>query len=210
MKKSAGRFVYRKQSKRSQPGFTLVEIVVALSVAALVLVGVAALMYYMIVGVGKQSDQVTARLQVQYVSFWIGEDVVQAQEIVVENSTGNAALGMKGFPLTITWQGDNGSNSVRYDFQNMGQNPWQLTREYKVDDAIVGNSTVSGYLVPWSLVGNEDKGTWGNITNVGNATNPKYMLNLTVAAQVDQAEASGTYEISPRARGGNITVQTSG
>jgi prepilin-type N-terminal cleavage/methylation domain-containing protein len=203
--------VYRKQNKRSQPGFTLVEIVVALSVAALVLVGVAALMYYMVVGVGKQSDQVTARLQVQYVSFWIGEDVVQAQEIVVENSAGNAALGMKGFPLTITWQGDNGNNNdVVYYFQDTGQSPWQLTREHKVNGAIVGNLTVSEYLVPWSLVGKKDEGTWGNITNVGNATNPKYMLNLTVSAQVDQAEASGTYEISPRARGGNITVQTSG
>ena len=210
MKELVSRFVCRKQNRR-QPGFTLVELVVALAVAAIILGGIAALAYYMVVGTGEQSDRWLANLQVQYVSFWIGEDVVQAQEIVVENSAGNAAIGMKGFPLTITWQGDNGNNNdVVYYFQDAGQSPWQLTREYKVNGEIVGNSTVAKYLVPWSLVGNEDRGTWGSVINVGNETNPRYMLNLAVDAQVDRAKTSGTYEVSPRARNGNISVQTIG
>ena len=203
------RFVYLKQKYGSQPGFTLVEVVVALAIAAIILGSIAALMYYMVVTTGEQSDQVTARLQVQYVSFWMGEDVVQAQEIVVENSTGNAELGMKGFPLTITWENDEEiSYSVIYDVENTGQNPWQLTREYKVNGELVGNSTVSEHLVPWSAQGENEVGTWCDIKNEGDATDPRYIVTVTAAAVVDSAQASGTYEINPRA--GNVTVQTSG
>jgi prepilin-type N-terminal cleavage/methylation domain-containing protein len=196
--------VYRKQNKRSQPGFTLVEIVVALAIAAIILGSIAALMYYMVVTTGEQSDQVTARLQVQYVSFWMGEDVVQAQHMESENSAGDAILMKKGFPLTITWESDEGiSYSVIYDVENTGRKPWQLTREYKVNEEIVGNSTVSEYLVPWSAQGENDVGTWCDIKNEGNATNPRYIVTVTAAAVVDRAKASGAYEINPRA--GNVT-----
>jgi prepilin-type N-terminal cleavage/methylation domain-containing protein len=205
VEKSVSRFVYLKQKHGSQPGFTLVEIVVALAVGAVILVGASALMYYMVVGTGEQSDQVMARLQVQYVSFWIGEDVVQAQHIESENSAGSATLMKKGFPLTITWENDEGiSYSVIYDVENTEQNPWTLTREYEVNGELVGNSTVSQYLVPWSAQGENDVGTWCDIKNEGNETNPRYMVTVTAAAVVDSAKASGTYQINPRE--GSVTL----
>jgi prepilin-type N-terminal cleavage/methylation domain-containing protein len=201
-------FANRRRKKIGSPGFTLVEMVVALAVAGLILVGSAALMHYMVVATSQQSDQVLARLQVQYVSFWISQDAVQAQQIEVENSAGNATLGIKGFPLTITWEDDNGNNNtVVYDLQDTGEKPWQLTRELEVNGVSKGTSVVSQYLVPWSAQG---QGTWCVVNNAGNETNPRYIVNLTAAAQVDLANASGIYNISPRARDGNITLLKSG
>jgi prepilin-type N-terminal cleavage/methylation domain-containing protein len=199
-------FANRRRKKIGSPGFTLVEMVVALAVAGLILVGSAALMHYMVVATSQQSDQVLARLQVQYVSFWISQDAVQAQQIEVENSAGNATLEMKGFPLTITWEDDNGNNNtVVYDLQDTGEKPWQLTRELEVNGVSKGTSVVSQYLVPWSQ-GVIDQGTWCDVNNEGNETNPKYVINLITTAQVDRAEVSGTYRISPRANNGNITL----
>ena len=205
MEKSVSRFVYRKQNKRSQPGFTLVEVAVALAILTIILGSIAAIMYYMVVGTGDESDRWLANLQVQYVSFWIGEDVVQAQHIESENYAGDAILMKKGFPLTLTWESDEGiSYSVIFDVENTGRNPWQLTREYKVYGEIVGNSTVSEYLVPWSAQGENDVGTWCDIKNEGDATNPRYIVTVTAAAVVERAKASGTYQINPRP--GNVTL----
>jgi prepilin-type N-terminal cleavage/methylation domain-containing protein len=204
-------FANGRRKKTGSPGFTLVEMVVALVVAGLILVGSAALMRYMVVATGQQSDQVLARLQVQYVGFWISQDVVQAQHMEIENSSGNATLMKKGFPLTITWEGDDGNNNtVVYNLQDSGQKPWELTRELKVNGVSKGISVVSQYLVPWSAQGLTDQGTWCVVNNEGNETNPRYTVLLTAAAQVDLAEASGTYNISPRPKDGNITLLKSG
>ncbi len=185
------RFAYRKQ-KRGQPGFTLIEMVVALAVAALILVGSAALMHYMVVATSNQSDQTTANLQVQYVSFWIGGDVVQAQTISLGNST------VSGFPLVLTEAAQDGGNyTVTYSVEGMkdklGRDLLTLSRAR----AGAGNITVAQYLDPASTQCFQKQS--------GNGT---YMLVLNVTAVVDQKQTSGRYEISPRA--GNVTWVSGG
>jgi prepilin-type N-terminal cleavage/methylation domain-containing protein len=197
--------VCRKQRKRSQLGFTLVEIVVALAVAALVLVGAAALMYYMVVGTGEQSDQVTARLQVQYVSFWIGEDVVQAQSISLGNYTTDAGYKVVGFPFVLGCvDKDDVNYTVTYGVQdmkdNLGRDLMSLYR-YSTENSNSGNITVAQYLDPQ---GTECQFQQVGSHQVGNETYDTYKLVLEVTAMVNQRESSGTYEINPRA--GNVTV----
>ena len=182
-------FIFRKQKTRSQLGFTLIEIVIALAIAALLGVSSGAIMSYL-VKTGDKADQIMANLQVQYVSFWIGEDVVQAGNITLGNSTvgGDQVV---GFPFTLTLVDKGGGNyTVTY---SVGQMPAKektlgntLMSLYRAKDG--GNVTVAEYLYPL--------GTNCELNPVGNQT---YKLVLNVAAMVDQKEATGRYEINPRA-----------
>jgi len=208
VKKLVSRFVYRKQNKRSQPGFTLVEIVVALAVGAVILVGAAALMYYMVVGTGEQSDQVTARLQVQYVSFWIGEDVVQAQSISLSNYTTDAGYTVVGFPFVLTLEDPQaGTYTVTYGVKDMKDNLGRdLLSLYRYSTENSGNITVAQYLDPQGTTMYQPQQVGSH--QVGDETYDTYKLVLEVTAKVDQKQASGTYEINPRA--GNFTWVSGG
>lgn len=190
------RFVYLKQKYGSQPGFTLVEVVVALAIAAIILGSIAALMYYMVVTTGEQSDQVTARLQVQYVSFWIGEDVVQAGNISLGNYTTDSGYKVVGFPFVLECvDKDKVNYTVTYGVQDMKDNLGRdLLSLYRYSTKNSGNATVAQYLDPLST--RCQRGQLGNGTLLN-------VLKLDVTAMVNQKESSGTYEISPRK--GNVT-----
>lgn len=182
--------VSERQRKGSQLGFTLVEFMVAFAVGALILVGALMILRYTVVTTGNNADRTIAQFQAHYVSFWIGEDAVQAQEIVFGNTTG------KGFPLSIAWEKDDGNHVVTYDVGNMtderGRNLWQLTREHKVmadgNEEILSSSLVAEYLDP------ELTECYREIVH----DIPEDILVLKVAAKVDEAEESSSYEINPR------------
>jgi len=172
-------------------GFTLMEFAVAMVISTLLMVGAAYILRYMVVQTGANGDRTMAQLQAQYVSFWIGQDVVQAGNVTLGSST--------GFPLTLTWTGlDGGNSTVIYDVvpnPNLSGNTSQLTRT-EVDVEGIGNVTsmVAQYVVPWDPV--KQQGT--RACQGGNATNPDNVLVLQVAAQVDRSAASSSYELSPR------------
>jgi prepilin-type N-terminal cleavage/methylation domain-containing protein len=171
--------MYSRKRRRSQLGFTLVEFAVALAIGVLLIAGAAAIMKYAVVQTAANSDRTMAQLQTQYVSFWISQDVMQAQQIHFGNSTGT------GFPLTITC----GSGTVTYNVvnnPNIGMNPWQLTRTEGS-----ATSLVAEYLNPTltkcyrEIEGNESYN----------------VLVLDVAARVDQSAGNSTFEVSPRYSG---------
>jgi prepilin-type N-terminal cleavage/methylation domain-containing protein len=176
-----------QQKGRRQLGFTLIEFTVAIAISVLIMVGAAALLRYMVVQTGANSNKTIAQLQVQYVGFWLTQDVVPAGNITLGDSP-------SGFPLTMTIPGlDGGNSTVIYDVvpnPNLPGNTWQLTRtEVDVDGQGNVTSLVAQY-VDHSLT----KACQGNTTyNV---------LVLEVAAKVDQSklvpEADRKYQISPR------------
>jgi len=181
--------VFGGQKGRRQLGFTLMEFTVAIGISVLIMAGAAALLRYMVVQTGANSNKTMAQLQVQYVSFWLTQDMVQAGNITLGNSP-------SGFPLTMTITGPDGGNStVIYKVVsdgNISKNPYQLTR---TDGN--GTSLVSQYMVPWDPVKQQ-----GTKACQGNTTYK--VLVLEVAAQVDQSEADRKYQISPRY--GNATI----
>src|SRR4030042_3101090 len=81
----------------SQRGFTLAELMIALAVSAFIVTGALTLFSNMIIRTAEDQDKTMAALQVQYVGFWVGEDVVQAQTIELSDPEGI------GFPRTVTW-----------------------------------------------------------------------------------------------------------
>jgi len=194
-------FRYREQKKRRQPGFTLIEMVVALAVAAIVLVSTIALGRYIVVATGDQSDQVLARLQVQYVSFWIGEDVVQANTVKIGNITEDR---WHGDPISSeyilflyrnTWPDD--KTVEYYIYEDTKNNLWSLYRTVWEAGEPEATTVVAEYLDPLSTRLYQKQSADG-----------AYVLELDVTAVVDQKQTSGTYEIHPRA--GNVTWESGG
>jgi prepilin-type N-terminal cleavage/methylation domain-containing protein len=168
-----------KQKKESQRGFTLVELMIAIAVSAMIMVGSMQLLSHMVVTSAQNRANTMAMLQVQYVGFWITEDVVQARPDGV--SLGDA----QGFPLTIQWKQWNGvEHKVVYSVE--GDETWTLSRYDEIGNGtiVVGESLdPAGTRCEWV--------TGGDVTNV---------LKLDVTANVDGKIATRTYEINPRSK----------
>ena len=172
-----------KRRMGGRRGLTMVEIMVALAVSAVILIGALVLTRYMIVAADDNRDKTFASLQVQYAGFWISEDVVQAQIVELGD--------YHGLPLTLTWtEPDDTVNEVVYTAGNMtdvfGNNLWRLEREQWIDSVSLGKSVVGEYIVPAST------------ECVRNAHEFVSSLVLRVGAKVDTSEAVNTYEIHPR------------
>jgi len=175
-----------KQRKKSQLGFTLVEVVIAIAISAILLVGSVELVSHMVIASAKNRANTMAMLQVQYVGFWITEDVVQARADGV--SPGDSP----GFPLTIEWTAWNGDlNQITYSVE--GQ-VWTLSRHYQYTPkggSVIDKGTI---VVGQSL---DPAETWCKWVTGGSATN---VLELHVSANVDGKIATRTYDINPRSK----------
>ena len=163
-----------------QLGFTLAELMVAIAVGSIILVGSFILMHYMLTVSAENRDETMAVLQVQYVGFWINEDVVQAQYVDL-GSTG-------GFPLEIGWtEWDGVEKKVTYEVEGMMDGElWRLYRELFINDVSQGATIVGEYLDPSST-----RCVWhGDLDSV---------IVLQITAIFDGNEVSSTYQINPRA-----------
>lgn len=182
-----------KQRKKSQLGFTMIEVVIAIAISAILLVGSVELVSHMVIASAKNRANTMSMLQVQYVGFWITEDVVQARaDGVTLHDPENP--GASHFPLTIQWTQWNGDeNKIVYSID--GSPLWTLTREQSLKKngqsvfTSYGNVTVGTSLDP--------AGTRCEWVTGGNATN---VLELDVTANVDGKVATRTYEINPRSK----------
>ena len=186
----------QKKRKRSQLGFTLAEMMIAIVISAVILVGSVELVNHMVIASAQNRAKTMSMLQVQYVGFWITEDAVQARADGI--SLGDA----QGFPLTIDWTAWNGDeNKVVYSVD--GSPLWTLTREQLLKKngqsvfTSYGNTTVGQLLDPagtrfWWVTGNLTAPVLGgNVTAVGDPYATK---------SHDRFEASRTYMINPRSK----------
>ena len=186
-----------KQRKKSQLGFTLVELMIAIAVSAMLMFGSMQLLSHMVVTSAQNRANTMAMLQVQYVGFWITEDVVQARP------DGVTLGGAQGFPLIIDWtEWDGDENQVIYDKLPVeGEETCKLSREHSLKKK--GESVFISYGM--ALVGEslDPAGTSCEWVTGGNVTD---VLKLDVTAVGDpyatdpakRHEVSRTYEINPR------------
>ena len=199
----------KKQKKESQRGFTLVELMVAIAVSAIIMVGSMQLLSHMVITSAQNRANTMAMLQVQYVGFWVTEDVVQARPDQV-------TLGdNQGFPLTIEWTQWNGDkHEIQYRVE--GEETWTLSRHEwytpkggsKTPNNNEGIKTVVGEsLDPVGTLCKPLKTQCEWVTD-GHVT---AVLKLDVSAVGDiyakdpvtgcyKYEASRTYEINPRSK----------
>ena len=121
-----------RRGRRGQLGFTLAELMIAIVVGAIILVGSFVLMRQMVI------------VSAEYVGFWINEDVVQAQYVDLGST--------EGFPLEIGWtEWDGVEKKVIYEVEGMMDGElWRLYRELFIDDVSQGTTIVGEYLDPSS------------------------------------------------------------
>jgi len=188
-----------KQRKRNQPGFTLIEMLIALAISMIIVIGTAAFMQHMLSVTADHSDKKLAQIEVHYVGFWIGEDVAQAQSISLANST-VSDYPIQGFPITLSWTNpDDGSTTIVYSVESMKDKLGRTLLRLNRTEDDTGNSTIAEYLDPL-LTKCYQK------TEIGDPTVLTDVLVLEVTAQVDRRVESGRYEIFPRAySAGNVT-----
>jgi len=172
----------RGRNRNSELGLTMVELVVAIAISALIVAGTLVLLRQTVMVGTEHRHETMASLQVQYVGFWISEDAMQAQTIELGESN--------GFPLIITWtDGDGNSNEITYELVEMGGGSGmrQMERSHTLNGQPLGTSVVSEFLDP------------GSTTCYENPFEYVSSLMLEVTANCDGGEATSTYEIHPRA-----------
>jgi hypothetical protein len=178
---------------------------VAMAVSVLIVLGSLILLRYMVTVADTNRDKTVATLEVQYVGFWISEDLAQASSIQLGTDPGDA----DGFPLTIQYEDweETKRETITYEMESMGDGLMRLLRhrtsedyigdDWVEDSAQSGTSAVAEYIVPWSE--SEETGTRCCRMEYDTQYDTMKSVVVEVEAQADRSEASCSYEVYPRA-----------
>jgi prepilin-type N-terminal cleavage/methylation domain-containing protein len=204
----AARRVTGKRKRGSQLGFTMVELLVAIAISGVIVVGSLMLLSRIITVSDENRNKTTASQEVQYVGFWISEDIIQAQTITLGDP-------VTGFPLTVWWldTGNDAEHTVIYSLEGPQDGLYKIEREKWIYQPGPGNVSQGKTLVGKYLVGQDinDVDKDGNKTEWLTKAN-RYIalqedplvgkvssLKLNVTANVHNRVATNEYEIHPRA-----------
>ena len=160
----------------NQRGFTLIELIIAITIAALITGGITYAVMQILTINTRASNHMVAVRQVQQAGKEVSKDALQAQ---------NVTRGVnQGFPLAFNWTewGTNYTHRVTYTLEGTGALK-KLQRQH-VDPALntTTNTTVAEYISSASFV--QLPG------------GPAY--NFTVTATVGDQSETRLYEVQPR------------
>jgi len=111
------------RNNQTQPGFTLIEVLVALIITAIIVLGASMATVQVLRQGCRNNNYTTASRQAMNAIFWISRDVQMAQAITTN--------GEAGFPLSLIWtEWDNSEHQVSYSIVDN-----QLMRSYSVSSA---------------------------------------------------------------------------
>jgi prepilin-type N-terminal cleavage/methylation domain-containing protein len=170
--------VKMKRLKDGQRGFTLVELIIAIAIAA-VITGVITFSIMQILTINhRDSNHMIAVRQVQQAGDQVSKDALQAQSV---NVTGVG----DGLTLNLTWEewGTNITHTVIYDYDLTG--PSGEVKDLQREDFVEGDSTlttVAQYIYPAQTTC-----VWAG-----------GVLTFNVTAKVGTESETRTYEIQPR------------
>jgi len=168
------------RAHRNEKGLTLVELVMAMGVTAIILGGITATLWQVFNTNTRSVNHMTAVRQVQSAGYWVSQDALMAQSITTDNGT------TSHLPMTLTWTDWDGVvHSVTYSFDN---NRLKRTQGS-------GGDLIAHYIVPKSPT--DLDGTICDFTSG--------KLVFTVKATVGSGATAGTevrvYEVTPRTGG---------
>lgn len=113
--------------KQSEKGFTLIELIGAVAVMALIAVAVTVVTFQVLKVAGQSNDQMTAIPQVQNAGYWISRDTQMAESVVVANLE-------PAIFIILNWTaydgGDPTYHSVTYFFEDLHNGIGKLKRNH--------------------------------------------------------------------------------
>jgi len=170
----------------------MVELMVALAVSAILIVGTIVITRHVVIVSATNTDRIMARLQVEYVGFWISEDVQRADEVLYNPTLGYGNL--SGDLLHLEWTRSDIDYEVTYRVYPMSEEScmWKLERNQLDSEGGNITSIVAEHLVNESCP-DLDWG-WTSCNRIEDTN----VLKLDVAAMVDESFANSTYMINPR------------
>jgi len=160
---------------RSQKGFTLVELIIAIAIAGIIGAAATMAVHHMIAIPTISNESNTAINQVRNAVYWISRDAVMANN-VDDSPTG-------GEFLKLTWDSyDGSSHNCTYDLLPSSDGLKKLQRDYDGQLAMIAQ-----YIKPVSA--NVTECSWDAINS---------MLTVTITATVGDETETRTFEVKPR------------
>jgi len=162
-----------------QKGFTLVELLVAIPIAALVMLAASGAIVQL-VNSSRASAQMNAIRQVQMAGTWISRDGLQAETVDIDPATGEFCI-FQWHDITVA---DAPKHTVVYRLIPMSSGGlYQLQREVTVGSDTPTSTTVARNLVSAALSGDQAS------------------FKLEVTSKWKQKTVTRTYEVTPRPEG---------
>lgn len=176
--------------RRSQKGFTLVELLVALLLTAIVGLAATIAIHQVVTGTALSNNKITAINQVRTAQYWINRDVEMTRptQVVCNNTTGSSEFISLGWQVcepygaaTCNWT----QHTINYTLTLMPGKPgfMELWRTYDV-----GNTT----LISQYIKGKQEGVTWCS----WNAT--EEILTVTITATMNDQTVTQTFQANPR------------
>ena len=166
----------RKLLNSSEKGFTLIEVVVAIGLTAIIIGAIVTSVFQVFTLNIRTSNHMNAVTQVQSAGYWVSFDAQMAQDV--------DASGASGFPLTLTWKDWNGNEyDVVYTLDTVNN---RLQREHFTNGVSDNTACVGEYIDSVNT----------NCTVIGG----KLILNITATVGTNPHTQNETrvYEVIPR------------
>jgi prepilin-type N-terminal cleavage/methylation domain-containing protein len=166
----------------NQKGFTLLELIIAIAIAALITAGITMAIMQILTINHRASNHMIAVRQVQQAGKEVSKDALQAQPTKIDDDP-------LGAFLVLNWtDSQGGNNTVVYTLQTMPSSPAlsRLARNHTIDGTVESTAppVVAEYIDP------------DQTTCAWNATLGVLVFNVT--ATVGTESETRVYEIDPR------------
>lgn len=159
------------KKRSSQNGLSFIELLVAMTVAAMIAGAVVASMFQLFMVSDRNSDHNAAFTQVQNAGYWVSHDAVQAQE--VDDTSGLVTLDW------VDWDGTN-AYKVVYTLEGAGALK-ELRRSYYINDVVQETIVIAQYIDPGTTCDWDEN-----------------VLTLEITAQVGDQTVTRTYKVEAR------------